>query len=110
MIATERLQLREFLVSDAADFYALNADPEVIRYTGDSDFESVAAAAEFLRTYNPYRTEGMGRWGASASRMGLIWVGVDCGMCQSWVKWTWAIGFFESTRGRGVPPKAAKHA
>ncbi len=78
MIATERLQLREFLVSDAADFYALNADPEVIRYTGDSAFESVAAAAEFLRTYNPYHTEGMGRWAVIRKSDGayLGWCGL----------------------------------
>ncbi len=73
MIATQRLQLREFLVSDAADFYALNADPEVIRYTRDSAFESVAAAAEFLRTYNPYHTEGMGRWAVIRKSDGAYW-------------------------------------
>ncbi|HMN88645.1 MAG TPA: GNAT family N-acetyltransferase [Saprospiraceae bacterium] len=78
MIVTERLQLREFLESDAADFYALNADPEAIRYTGDSAFESVAAAAAFLRAYNPYRTEGMGRWAVIRKSDGayLGWCGL----------------------------------
>jgi len=62
ILETERLLLREFEVSDAAAYYELNTDPEVTRYTGDSPFESVEAAADFLRNYDHYSRHGFGRW------------------------------------------------
>ena len=45
---TERLRFRESFPYDAEAMFALNSDPEVIHYTGDAAFESVAAAEEFL--------------------------------------------------------------
>lgn len=62
LLETERLLLRPFILEDAQDFYDLNADPEVTKYTGDGAFENVEAAANFIRNYHPYTTEGMGRW------------------------------------------------
>lgn len=46
---TSRLRLREITPDDAEQAYALNADPEVLRYTGDQSFASVPDAKEFLR-------------------------------------------------------------
>ncbi|MDX1941692.1 MAG: GNAT family N-acetyltransferase [Saprospiraceae bacterium] len=62
IIVTERLLLRPFIIEDAQDFYDLNADPEVTKYTGDGAFADVKAAENFIRNYHPYTTEGMGRW------------------------------------------------
>ena len=62
VLETPRLLLREFLLSDAEDMYALNSNWEVIQYTGDTSFESLEAAREFLRNYDPYSKTGMGRW------------------------------------------------
>ena len=62
IIETERLLLREFDQSDAIHFYQLNADPEVIRYTGDPPFASVEAARVFLENYQDYQKNGYGRW------------------------------------------------
>lgn len=61
LIETPRLLLREFTPEDAEQIYLLNADPEVIRYTGDDAFASVAAARDFLQRYDVYRRYGMGR-------------------------------------------------
>lgn len=44
---TKRLILREMTTDDAESAYLLNADPEVIQYTGDSSFESVDEARTF---------------------------------------------------------------
>lgn len=38
---TERLKLRDLDISDADDFYKLNSDPDVIKFTGDNKFTSV---------------------------------------------------------------------
>lgn len=57
-----RLILRLLQVEDAQSMYDLNADPAVIRYTGDPPFESVEAAKAFLQSYDHYEQHGFGRW------------------------------------------------
>jgi RimJ/RimL family protein N-acetyltransferase len=47
---------------DAKQFFELNADPEVIRYTGDEAFGSVTEAMEFIQNYDHYRIHGFVRW------------------------------------------------
>lgn len=58
---TSRLRLRPFTLEDAAEMYALNADPEVMRYVPDLPFEDVAAARRFLEAYLPIYASGYGR-------------------------------------------------
>lgn len=59
---TERLYLRPLTVDDAPHFYHMNADEEVLKYTGDNAFCSIEAATEFLKNYSDYKTNNMGRW------------------------------------------------
>jgi RimJ/RimL family protein N-acetyltransferase len=75
---TARQILREITPDDAAATFALNADPEVLRYTGDPPFASVEAARRFLEGYDVYRREGMGRWAAIDVTTGelLGWCGL----------------------------------
>lgn len=61
MLETERTVLRCMSVEDAADFYALNFDPDVVKYTGEGPFESVDAARTFLFQYDQYEKYGVGR-------------------------------------------------
>jgi [ribosomal protein S5]-alanine N-acetyltransferase len=60
-IETERTILRNLASTDAEDFYALNLDNEVLKYTGDKPFESVQSAKNFLINYDPYEKYGVGR-------------------------------------------------
>jgi ribosomal-protein-alanine N-acetyltransferase len=62
IVETQRFRLREIVPDDAPFFFALNADPEVVRYTGDGPFVSVEAAREFIENYRDYRDHGVGRW------------------------------------------------
>ncbi|MBK0402442.1 GNAT family N-acetyltransferase [Adhaeribacter sp. BT258] len=62
ILETERLWLREITPEDAPAMYALNLDPEVIKYTGDPPFESVEATEIFIRNYPDYHKNGYGRW------------------------------------------------
>lgn len=62
IIETNRLYLRELSIADAENFYLLNADKEVIKYTGDKAFDSINEAKSFLVSYNPYQEYGYGRW------------------------------------------------
>lgn len=62
LFETPRLALRPFLLQDAEHFYQLNADPEVLRYTGDEAFRSVDEARQFLEQYRHYQLYHYGRW------------------------------------------------
>jgi len=62
ILETQRLILREFELSDAEAIFRLNEDINVIRYTGDPPFTSIAAAENFLRNYSDYDRNGYGRW------------------------------------------------
>lgn len=59
---TDRLLLRKFETGDGIHFFQMNADPEVIKYTGDTPFKNIKAADTFIDTYNAYATTGIGRW------------------------------------------------
>ena len=62
IVETERLYLREFLQTEAKDLYNLNSDPNVIKYTGDSEFSSIEDAQNFIASYKEYEKNGYGRW------------------------------------------------
>lgn len=62
ILETPRILLREMQESDAESFYELNLDKEVIRYTGDVPFASVAEAKIFIQNYSAYKDFGYGRW------------------------------------------------
>lgn len=59
---TPRIILRPFALRDAAGFYELNSDPEVLLYTGDKSFASIFEAKNFIRDYKHYEQFGYGRW------------------------------------------------
>nr|WP_255669524.1 GNAT family N-acetyltransferase [Myroides oncorhynchi] len=54
--------LRELTTADAENFYQLNLNPNVIRYTGDDTFSDVEEAHVFLANYSDYKRNGYGRW------------------------------------------------
>jgi len=78
IIETSRCYLRELSVDDAQSFYDLNADPEVVKYTGDKSFGNVAEARSFLEGYNQYQLYGYGRWAVidKATNAFLGWCGL----------------------------------
>ena len=62
ILETDRLLLREFEVSDAKNFYKLNLNPNVIKYTGNKAFKDINEAKNFLENYSDYQRDGFGRW------------------------------------------------
>lgn len=62
-VETERLLLREMVQEDAADFFAMDADPMVHLYLGNNpvkDIEQTKSIIEFVR--KQYQENGIGRW------------------------------------------------
>lgn len=62
LITTSRLILRELSNIDDINFYELNNDTEVMKFTGDQPFKSIEEARHFLDSYSDYSTNGFGRW------------------------------------------------
>ncbi len=63
-LETPRLILLEMRPDDAASFFLLNEDPEVLRYTGDKRFKDMEDSRQFLEKYPSisYLNDGYGRW------------------------------------------------
>ena len=59
---TPRLTHRAMVPADAESFYALNSNPDVMRYTGEPPIESVAHARDAIENYPDFHTHGFGRW------------------------------------------------
>lgn len=60
-LETERTLLRNLVEEDAENLFELNLDPEVLKYTGDHPFQSIAEAKLFLEQYDQYSKYGVGR-------------------------------------------------
>ncbi len=107
--STERLLLRELIEDDYKDLFALNNDPEVLRYTGDEPFATLQDAQKFLANYAHYDDHGFGRWAVirKEDQAFLGWCGlkyneenqVDLGF-----------RFFKQYWGNGYATEAAKCA
>ena len=108
ILSTERLILRKFTPQDAQDFYNLNNDPEVLKFTGDLPFSSVTEAKVFLKNYDAYEKYGIGRW-AVILKSKLEFIGF-CGLKYHPDKDIVEIGYrlFKSFWGQGFATEAAK--
>ncbi len=56
--------------ADADAFFALNAHPDVMRYTGEPPLASVDEARRAIETYPDFDTVGFGRWGCVLKESG----------------------------------------
>ncbi|MEO6584346.1 MAG: GNAT family N-acetyltransferase, partial [Ferruginibacter sp.] len=61
LLDTPRLILRQFIAEDAPFLFAMNNEPEVIRYTGDQPFASEAEASLLIKNYDQYKNYRLGR-------------------------------------------------
>ena len=104
---TDRLILRELMVADSKDFFELNSDPEVLKYTGDQPFSSIEAAAEFLENYSDYEENRFGRWAVISKETNdfLGW----CGLKLNEEKLIdLGFRFFRKEWGKGYATESAK--
>lgn len=78
---TKRLFLRKFTPEDLALIYELNANWEVVKYTGNQSFKSLEEAKEVLENViikGQYEKYGMGRWAVIVKETGefIGWCGI----------------------------------
>ena len=108
IVENEFIYLRKLSKEDAQDFFALNSDKEVLKYTGDSAFDHVDTAKDFLNNYPNYERDGYGRW-AVCLQENDVFIGW-CGLNKSKENGETDIGFrfFKKYWGRGYATTAAK--
>ena len=108
ILETDRLLLRELNSGDAKNFYELNQNPNVIRYTGDKAFATIAAAQNFLENYRDYQTNGFGRWAVIHKSNGafLGWCGLKYlkAIDETYI----GFRFFEEYWNKGFATESAK--
>jgi [ribosomal protein S5]-alanine N-acetyltransferase len=77
---TPRLLLRKITLDDAQSLFDLNADPEVIKYVGDSALKDIDEAKAIIndRILFQYTTYGFGRWAMIEKETGSFvgWCGL----------------------------------
>lgn len=61
-IETERLILRPWTLDDADRMFELNADPEVVKYTGNDAFKDKQEVIHLISGYEQYTKYNMRRW------------------------------------------------
>lgn len=108
ILETNRLLLRELNVEDAENFHKLNLNPNVIKYTGNSAFENIEKAKEFLENYQDYKLNGYGRW-AVIYKENNEFIGW-CGLKFDEIDNETDIGFrfFEKVWNKGYATESAK--
>jgi [ribosomal protein S5]-alanine N-acetyltransferase len=78
-VETERLILRELILSDAEGMFELDSDPEVQRFLGNNPVTDIAQShdvIEFVR--QQYKENGIGRWAMVEKSSGdfMGWTGL----------------------------------
>jgi len=108
IIETERCLLRKFQPSDAEMMYELNLHPDILRFTTDPPFKSVADAGNFLKNYEGYLKPGFGRFAVvrKSDQSPIGWCGLKFIESEDEVD----VGYrlLPSVWGQGYAPETAK--
>ncbi|GAB3903787.1 GNAT family N-acetyltransferase [Mucilaginibacter boryungensis] len=107
-LETERLLLRPFHVEDAKGMMELYADPDVIKFTADKPFNTLADAERFIAEYDQYDKYNMGRLSTFIKQTGeyIGWCGIKYLADKNEVD----IGYrlLKQYRGKGYATEAAR--
>lgn len=78
-IETERLVLREIIPEDAEAFFAMDSNPEVVKYVGIKPLTNISQSIENIASIrNQYIENGIGRWAVieKTSELLIGWSGL----------------------------------
>lgn len=108
ILETNRLILRELKIDDAANFYELNLNPNVLKYTGNKAFKNIEEAQNFLENYKDYDQNGFGRWAVinKSNQEFLGWCGLKYD--QNLDETDIGFRFFEHQWNKGFATESAR--
>jgi RimJ/RimL family protein N-acetyltransferase len=114
-VDTERLHLRPLAMSDSADLYRLQRDPEMMRYLGDGRPYAEHQSRTWLEwNVAMWETEGYGFWAALDGTDGafLGWIGVTKVFDPPELAHESELGWFVDRRrwGQGLATEGARQA
>lgn len=78
-IETERLILREIIPEDAEAFFAMDSNPEVVKYVGIQPLTDISQSIEMIESIRKqYSENGIGRWAVISKDSGKLvgWSGL----------------------------------
>ena len=78
-IETERLILREIISEDTEAFFAMDSNPEVVKYVGIKPLTDISQSLEMIESIrNQYTKNGIGRWAVIRKEDGKLagWCGL----------------------------------
>ncbi|WP_262152266.1 GNAT family N-acetyltransferase [Chryseobacterium foetidum] len=78
-IETERLILREIIPGDVEAFFAMDSNPEVVKYVGIKPLTDISQSAAMIESIrNQYTENGIGRWAVILKENGKLigWSGL----------------------------------
>jgi len=78
-IETERLILREIIPEDAESFFAMDSNPDVVRYVGIKPLTDISQSVEMIESIRKqYSDNGIGRWAVLSKEDGKMigWSGL----------------------------------
>ncbi|KQT20523.1 GNAT family acetyltransferase [Chryseobacterium sp. Leaf404] len=78
-IETERLILREIIPEDVEAFFAMDSNPEVVKYVGIKPLTDISQSAAMIESIrNQYTENGIGRWAVILKENGKLigWSGL----------------------------------
>jgi ribosomal-protein-alanine N-acetyltransferase len=109
LLETERLIIREHVLSDAPFFFELNSNYNVVKYTGDVSFNTIGRSRKNSSVrHEQYKENGYGRWLVAEKETGnpIGWCGLKF---HTDTKET-DIGYrlLESAWGKGYATESAK--
>lgn len=110
---TPRLHFREIRLEDAPALFALDSDPEVMRFLGMDPLTDISQTLTVIASIQAqYEQYGIGRWAAieKASGACIGWAGLKFIEELNGVKRTHDLGyrFLKSSWGKGYATEAAK--
>lgn len=108
ILETDRLYLREFIISDGYHFYHLNNDEDVIKYTGNKPFKNLEEATSFIKKYADYKNYSFGRWAVCLKTTDefLGWCGLKFEIAKNEVDLGYR--FYKKNWGKGYALESAK--
>jgi len=78
-LETERLILREIIPNDVEDFFAMDSNPEVVKYVGIKPLTDINQSLKMIESIrNQYQENGIGRWAVIRKEDGKLigWSGL----------------------------------